>query len=483
MHYRAIARVIGVMLMLFSAVQLLPLLLSIWAGDGAHMRFVLALGLTFGSGFALWLGSGRRPLSIGLRDGFALAALFWLVTSLYGALPLLLGEVPDLDVTDAIFESVSGLTTTGATTLTGLDELPPSVQLYRHLLQWLGGIGIIVIAVAIMPILGIGGLQMYRAGTPGPIKNNQLAPRIAQSAKMLSLIYFWLTLGCGLAYWLAGMSALDAVCHSMSTVAIGGFSTHDASMAWFDSSPILMISMLFMVVSGINFTLHFHTWQHRGQLSHYLRDPESAAYLMLLSLLVPGTCLLLILLADFKQPGELLVGAFQAVSLFTTTGYTATNLAGWPTLLPFFLMTTAFIGGCAGSTSGGVKVIRALVAFKQGLRELRQLIHPQAVLTLSIGHRSVPPRVLNAVWSFIAVYALTFFALLMCTLATGLDFVTAFYAVAASINNLGPGLGEVASHYGDINTAAKWTLCAGMLLGRLEVFTLLVLLTPEFWRR
>ena len=483
MHYRAIARIIGVMLMLFSMVKLLPLLLSVWTGDGAHTQFVAAFGLSFGSGFALWLSSGRQALTVSLRDGFMITALFWLVTSLYGALPLLLGEVPDISVADAIFESVSGLTTTGATTLTGLDSLPPSVQLYRHLLQWLGGVGIIVIAVAILPILGIGGMQMYRAEIPGPVKSNQLAPRIAQSAKMLSLIYFWLTASCAVAYWLAGMSVLDAVCHSMSTVAIGGFSTHDESMAFFDSAPILMICMTFMIISGINFTLHFYTWQRRGQLAHYLKDPESAVYLMLLAVLVPSTCLLLILLADFKQPGELLIGAFQAVSLFTTTGYTATNLSDWPSLLPFFLMTTAFIGGCAGSTSGGIKVIRALVAFKQGMRELRQLIHPQAVLTLSIGHRSVPPRVLNAVWSFIAVYVLTFFALLMATLATGLDFVTAFYAVSASINNLGPGLGDVATHYGDINTAAKWVLCAGMLLGRLEVFTLLVLLTPEFWRR
>ncbi len=483
MHYRAIARVIGSMLMLFSIVQVVPLLLSIWLRDGAHAQFVMAAAITATLGFFLWLLSGNKPLSVGLRDGFMITALFWIITSLCGALPLLIGRVPDMSVTDAIFESVSGLTTTGATVLTGLDTLPESVLLYRHLLQWLGGIGIIVIAVAILPILGIGGLQMYRAETPGPIKNHQLAARITQSAKMLSLVYFWLTACCGVAYWLAGMSPLDAVCHSMSTVSIGGFSTHDASMAWFDSSPILMICALFMIISGINFTLHFFTWQRRGQLAHYLKDPESASYLMLLAILVPGTCLLLILLADFKQPDELLKGAFQAVSLFTTTGYTVTNFSSWPTLVPFLLMTTAFIGGCAGSTSGGIKVIRVLIAFKQGMRELRQLIHPQAVLTLSVGHRSLPPRVVNAVWSFIALYALTFLTLLMCALATGLDFLTAFYAVAAVINNLGPGLGAVASHYGDIGDASKWVLCAGMLLGRLEVFTLLVLLTPEFWRR
>ncbi len=367
--------------------------------------------------------------------------------------------------------------------LTGIDRLPRSIQFYRQELQWLGGMGIIVLAVAVLPMLGIGGMQLYRAETPGPVKDNKLTPRITETAKALWYIYLGLTVSCGIAYWLAGMDVFDAVCHSFSTVAIGGFSTHDLSIGYFHSPKIEVIAVIFMLLAGVNFSLHFLAWRSVSVLI-YFRDSEFKTYMTVLTLTAIITVTYLYLNDTFPDIGDALHhGIFQVVSIGTTTGFTTAAYFHWPGFLPVMLLFTSFIGGCAGSTGGGMKVIRFLLLFKQGIREISRLVHPNAQIPVKIGNKAMPERVVEAVWGFFATYVGCFTVMMLVLLASGLDQVTAFSAVAACLNNLGPGLGEVGYHYGDINDTAKWVLSMAMILGRLEIFTLLVLLSPAFWRR
>ncbi len=481
MNVRLIARILGVLLMVFSLTMLVPAIVS-WVGeDGALAPFLTAFGIVFASGLLLFLPNARQTADLRTRDGFMITALFWIVLGLAGSLPFFLGAEPGLSVPDAIFESVSGLTTTGATVISGIENLPLSVLYYRQQLQWLGGIGIIVIAVAILPMLGIGGMQMYRAETPGPVKESKLTPRITGTAKALFLIYVSLTAVCALGYRLAGMSTFDAVAHAFSTVAIGGFSTYDASMGQFDAPAIHLVAIVFMTLSAVNFGLHFVAFR-KVTLRPYLDDPECRYFLRVLLAMAALTFLMLAAQQVYEPDEALLHGVFQAVSLVTTTGFATTDFSAWPGMLPILLLLFAFMGGCAGSTAGGIKAIRVLLINKQGLREIRQLVHPNAIIPVKIGNRTVPEKVIGAVWSFFAIYVIAFMLTLVILLQTGLDFLTAFSAVAAAQNNLGPGLGEVAANYGAISDVAKLTLCVSMLLGRLEIFTLLVLFTPAFWR-
>jgi trk system potassium uptake protein TrkH len=482
MHFAIIAKVLGILLMLFSLTLFPPILVSIWYADANHLAFLLAFAITFSTGLALWFPVHNHRGDLRTRDGFLVTALFWTVLGLFGSLPFLLSNSLSLSFTDALFESLSGLTTTGATVITGLDILPKSILYYRQQLQWLGGIGIIVIAVAILPMLGIGGMQLYRAETPGPVKDSKLTPRITETAKALFLMYLALTVICGFAYWLAGMSTFDAVGHAFSTVAIGGFSTHDASIGYFDSPTISIICTFFMIVAGINFALHFLGWNDKS-LRNYLRDPECRFYLGWIAVGMVITVGYLYWSNTYNLGDSLLYGSFELVSILTTTGFGTADFSLWPTFLPFMLFLFAFMGGCAGSTAGGMKVIRVLLIYKQGMREIYRLIHPNAVFPIKIGSTTVSDRVLESVWGFFSVYLLAFVAMFMLLMASGLDFVTAYSAVGACINNLGPGMGQVAAHYGNINDFAKWVLCFAMLLGRLEVFTLLVLFTPMFWRK
>lgn len=482
MHFAIIFRVLGILLMLFSLTLLTPIMVSLWYNDHTHTAFLLALAITFVTGLIFWLPVHNIKQDLRTRDGFLITALFWSVLGLFGSLPFVFSDNPGLSFVDAAFESLSGLTTTGATVMTGLDTLPQSILYYRQQLQWLGGIGIIVIAVAILPMLGIGGMQLYRAETPGPVKDSKLTPRITETAKALFIIYFSLTITCAVAYWVAGMTLFDAICHAFATVAIGGFSTHDASIGFFNSPAIMIICMVFMVLSGINFALHFFGWQERS-IRHYLQDPEFVFYASCILTGIAVTAGYLYASQTYAFEQSLLQGSFELISILTTTGFGTADFSVWPTFLPFMLFLTAFIGGCAGSTAGGMKAIRVLLISKQGLREIHRLIHPNAVISIKLGSKSVSERVIEAVWGFFAVYVLAFIVMLLMLIATGLDLITAFSAVGACINNLGPGMGEVTSHYGDINTTAKWILCFAMLLGRLEVFTLLVLFTPMFWRR
>ena len=468
--------------MLFSVTMLPPFFVSLWYQDGAAQSFFMAFAIVLVAGMAALIPVYKAKQDLRTRDGFLVTSLFWVVLGVAGSLPFIINQATELSVVDAVFESLSGLTTTGATILTGIEYLPKSLLYYRQQLQWLGGIGIIVIAVAILPMLGIGGMQLYRAETPGPVKDSKLTPRITETAKALFAIYLSLTICCMLAYWAAGMSLFDAIAHSFSTVAIGGFSTYDASIGHFNSPYIQLICIIFMVLSGINFALHFFAWREKG-ITHYTSDPEFRFYGYMLLLGICITVGYLYYSGVYGLRESILNGAFELVSILTTTGFGVTDFSAWPTFLPFLIFMFAFMGGCAGSTGGGMKMIRFLLIYKQGMREIHRLIHPNAVAPIKLGPKIVSERVLEAVWGFFSVYIFSYIAMCILLMATGLDFVTAYTAVGACINNLGPGLGDVASHYGDINASAKWILIFAMLLGRLEVFTLLVLFTPAFWHR
>ncbi|HFD81462.1 MAG TPA: potassium transporter [Gammaproteobacteria bacterium] len=471
------------LLMASSVIMLPPLGFELWYDEGGQEAFLTAFLSVLLTGLMFWYPVRRQHRELRLRDGFLVVALFWVVIAMVGAVPFVLAEQPHMGITDAMFESMSGLTTTGATVITGIDHLPFSIRFYRQELQWLGGMGIIVLAVAVLPMLGIGGMQLYRAETPGPMKDNKLTPRITETAKALWYIYLGLTISCALGYWFAGMNLFDAIGHSFSTVAIGGFSTHDLSMGYYQNPAIELVAVAFMLLAGINFSLHFVAWRSMNPLT-YFRDSEFRAYITVLGVAAAVSVIYLYLSDTFSDFGDALHhGVFQAVSIGTTTGFTTAAYFHWPGFLPVMLLFTSFIGGCAGSTGGGMKVIRFLLLFKQGLREISRLVHPNAQIPVKVGNKALPERVVEAVWGFFATYVGCFTVMMLALLATGLDQVTAFSAVAACLNNLGPGLGDVGFHYGDINMTAKWVLCLAMLLGRLEIFTLLVLMSPAFWRR
>ena len=483
MHFSTVQRILGLLLMLFSITMLPPLLISLLFRDAALLPFAASFFAILLAGLLLWLPVRGDRHELRTRDGFLIVVLFWTVLGLAGAVPLVLSEQPRISFTDAAFESLSGLTTTGATVLTGIEALPESIRFYRQQLQWFGGMGIIVLAVAILPMLGVGGMQLYRAEMPGPVKDSKLTPRIGETAKALWYIYLSLTVACALAYWVAGMSWFDAVGHSFSTVAIGGYSTYDASIGHFNSPLIEMICVVFLVISGINFAMHFFAWRRRS-LSHYLKDTEVRWFIGILFIVGSVVTATLITTGHHGGWGDTLHHAiFQTVSIGTTAGFTTTDFDSWPLYLPLLLIMTAFVGGCAASTAGGIKVVRFVLLLKQGYREVIRLIHPQAQVLVKLGQRAVDERVIDAVWGFFAAYIALFALMVLLLMGTGLDQVTAFSAVAATITNLGPGLGVVAENYGDISAFAKWVLMFAMLLGRLEVFTLLVLLTPAFWRR
>lgn len=483
MHLFVVQRILGLLLMVFSLTMLPPVLVSLWVDDGAILGFTDGFILTLGLGLFIWAPVRSKRQELRVRDGFLVVVMFWTVLGLTGSLPFLLTNDSTMSITDAIFESISGLTTTGATVIVGIDQLPLSLLYYRQQLQWLGGMGIIVLAVAVLPMLGIGGMQLYRAETPGPMKDSKLTPRITETAKALWFIYLTLTIACGLSYWVAGMQPFDALGHAFATVAIGGFSTHDASIGYYNSTLIEMIAVIFMLLSGVNFALHFLVVRRRT-LRVYFNDSEFRGYVTILGLVFLVVFVALYGMGVYNSWSEAFTrGLFQVVSIGTTTGFTTADYSLWPGFISIILLFTSFVGGCAGSTGGGIKVIRFLLLIKQGIREINRLIHPNAEIPILIGHKNVPRRVVEAVWGFFALYVASFSVMYLVLASTGIDLMTAFSAVAASINNLGPGLAGVGSNYSSLSDPAKWILCFGMLLGRLEIFTLLVLLTPAFWRK
>ena len=412
-----------------------------------------------------------------------IVASFWIILALFGAIPFLMLPESTLSITDAIFESTSGLTTTGATIMTNIDSLPKGLLFYRAQLQWLGGLGIIVLAVAILPLLGVGGMHLYKAEAASSVREPKFTPRQKQTARSLAYIYIILTAFCALGYLLGGMNLFDAVCHAMTTVAIGGFSTHDASFGFFEGSTLIFwVSSVFMLLAGINFSLHFFAWKHKS-LSTYINDSEFKAYLSLLLLVIVIAGLALITSSSKNLEtvsfSELF---FQVVSIGTTTGYTTAEYGLWPIFIPFLLLVISFVGGCVGSTGGGLKVARVLILFKQGLREAKRLVHPSAEIVVKINSKGVDQKILDSVWGFMSAYIGILVVFTLTMMACGLNELTAFSAVAASLNNLGPGLGDVFVNYNALGLLPKWVCISAMVLGRLEIFALLVLFTPTFWQ-
>ncbi len=475
-------RIISLLVLITSITMIPPIFVSIGYADGEVSAFVISFLILFSLGLLAWYPVRNYRQDLRLRDGFLVVLLSWSMTGLASTLPLLLLNNPQLSITDAFFETFSGLTTTGATVLTGLDSMTPSLLYYRQQIQWLGGMGIVVLAVAVLPMLRIGGMQLYRVETPGPMKDNKLTPRITETAKALWLVYLGITVICALAYWLAGMSAFDAIGHAYSTVAIGGFSTHDASIGYFDSVLIESVCLIFMLISGVNFGLHFVAWR-KATITPYTKDPEFKAYwayLFFASILCSAGLYFSGSIPSLSE--SIRQGLFQVVSVGTTTGFATSGFYMWPGFITAFLILISCVGGCAGSTAGGLKVMRIVIMFRHGLRELKRLIHPSAIVPVKLGGKSLNPQVFDAVWGFFSLYLVSFWVISLFISATGTDLITAFSTVAACLNNLGPALGDAGAHYADLNSASKWALCFAMLLGRLEFFTLLVILTPAFWR-
>ncbi len=480
MKWLAIQRLLGLLVAFFSLAMLPPMAVALFTDDGQFSVFGITFLITLGSGLIAWYPVRRDRSEMRTRDGFLVVALFWTVLGFFGSVPLMLG--PHLSLTDAVFESVSGFTTTGATVIIGLDLLPPSILYHRQQLQWLGGMGVVVLAVAILPMLGVGGMQLYRAEVPGPIKDDKLTPRIMNTARTLWYLYLGLTIACALAYWLAGMSMFDAVAHAFSTVSTAGYSTHDASLGHFNSVAVEVIAIVFMLLGAVNFGIHFAVWQRRDPRLWW-RDPETRTMLLIALVALLVIAAVLVITADYKDSGSAFRdSAFQVVSILTTTGFTTANWAEWSLFVPLLLAALAFVGGCAGSTAGGVKVVRIMLLYKQGIREAFHLIHPRAMHPVKIGGRAVPDPVMNSVWGFYSLYMLSAILLTGMAMAAGLDLETAFGVVIATLNLLGPGLGEVANTFARVPDFVKWVGIFGMLLGRLEVFTLFILMTPAFWR-
>ena len=486
MNFIKIANVLGLQLILFSITFITPVIVAVIYGEQTVLLFVVCALITGSIGVLLWL-----PLNFNLhyndtdlhpKEGIFITAIFWIVLGIFSAVPFLLAEELNFDIASAIFESVSGLTTTGATLITGLEHLPKSLLFYRQQLQWFGGIGIVVIVVAFLPMLGTGSMQLFKSEVAGGHRGSKIAPRIADTAKILFKIYLILTIVCAVLYYLAGMTWFDAICHSFSTISIGGFSTYDQSMGYFDSPSIYLICMFFMLICAINFTLHFFFFVRRS-FDYYTKNTETITYIFLIAIGIAITIVMLIFVAEYSSGQALLHGAFQVISALTTTGFVTQNFSAWPSFLPYFLITGAMIGGCIGSTAGGLKVIRVLYIAKQTKVLINQLIHPNGVFKIKINNHVVSQTAIFAVWGQFCIYTIVFYGLTLLLMATGLDFSTAWSAAVSSLSNLGPALGEFSDNYASASIFAKWILSIAMIMGRLEIFTLLLLLFPSFWRK
>lgn len=481
----AVVHVLGSLLMLIGLFFLLPVVTGLLYGEAAIVAdFLLSCGATVATGLLLVLATRRYREELKPRAGYLLVTLGWLLVTSAAALPFMLA-VDGMSFTDAFFEAMSGLSTTGSTVLAGIDQLPHAVNLWRHALHWLGGMGIIVLAVAILPLLGVGGMQIYRAESPGPVKDAKLTPRITQSAKALWAVYCGLTVACAVALHLAGMDVFDAICHAFSVMALGGFSTHDASIGWFDSARIEFILTIFMVLATLNFATHFNALR-KGDAGVYARDPEARWVVAVFAIGVAVTTAWLLGMGVYDSFWTALRhGLFNTVSMASTTGFVTVDWGQWPLFGSLWLLFLCSITCSSGSTGGGIKMFRTLVLMKQSLREMFVLVHPQAVVPLKIARAVVANRIVYSVLAFIFVYFMTVVLLTFALLLTGLDLTSSLTAAVASLSNSGPGLGVVgpATNYGGLSDVQTWVCSLAMWLGRLEIFTVLVLLTPAFWRK
>jgi trk system potassium uptake protein len=476
--------VLGYVVLMFAATMLVPLAFAVAADDGSQRGFDIALLITAVSGVALTLATRRFRRELQVRDGFLLVTLVWTVLPAFATLPLLL-QLPDLSITDAYFEAMSGLTASGGTALSGIDQLPLPVNIWRHFMVWIGGMGILVLAVAILPLLGVGGAQAFKAETAGPLKETKLTPRIADTAKALYVIYFVLSLACFLAYAWAGMSWSDAFMHMCSTVGLGGFSSHDASFAYWNSPLIEAVAVVFMLLSGFSFLLHFTAWR-RMSLRPYWKSAEARAYMFTLAAAVLVIAVFLLahnVYVDWAS--ALRYALFNVVSVATTTGYSSTDYNLWPLFAPVLMLFLSGFTACAGSTGGGIKMIRALILLRQAKREMIRILHPRLINPVCIDDKVVENNVIFAVLAFMLVYGGSIIWLTFLLLLSGLDVTTGFTAIVASVNNTGPGLNLVgpASNFGVLSDFQTWVCTFAMLIGRLELFAVLVLFTPGFWRK
>ena len=482
MKFRLISRILGIGLIAFSLLQLTPILVSITYNEEnlSAFGYSFLITLTFGS-FLYLVNFEKKYEGIRVKEGFLLTVLLWLFFTVFASLPFILGSKSDLSLVSAYFEATSGLTTTGATIYSDLSSEYYSILFYRGLLQWVGGLGIIVLAIALMPLLGVGGMQLYRGETQGPINQSKLRPKIAETAMVLVYIYLILTVLCFFSYFIAGMDYFDAVVHSFTTIAIGGFSNYNESFAYFDNSAINLFAIIFMFISGISFSLHYLSFSN-FKLFNYVKDPEFGFYWKMLALTSFIFIVTTWLYSSELSSSKIILSLFTVTSFATTTGFTVLDHTSFPTYLPQLLILVGMIGACAGSTAGGFKAIRGLVLLNHAKRELKKLIHPNLVLPLKIGRKKINAEVADSVWGFLTVYLLAFLIGSFLLLGQGIDTETAFSAIAACLNNLGPGLGEVAYNYAGMDAFTKVLLAFVMILGRLEIYTLLVLFTAFFWK-
>ncbi|MDC1099830.1 TrkH family potassium uptake protein [Gammaproteobacteria bacterium] len=461
--------------MFFSLSFVIPMAVSLIFNDSSLNIFIITFVIIFSLGLFGWLFSRDAEDDLSQKDGFIIITFFWVVLSIAGSIPFILIGMP---LVDAFFESMSGITTTGATVISNLGDLPESVLFYRQLLQWMGGMGLIVLAIAVMPLLGIGGGQLYKTEIPGAMNDQKLTPRIKETAQALWLIYLVLTVFCALFYYFAGMNGFDAVSHSLSTVSIGGFSTHDESIGYFNNGLIEAVCITFMLLSALSFTLHYFAIYMKKPLK-YFHDPELKFFISILLVIFTISMAVNLLSTEEASMRELL---FHTVSIVTTTGFAIGDTSQWNPSIGFLLLIGAFIGACSGSVGGGIKSWRVLIMINYAYINLKKMIHPNAVISLKIGNKNVENDVASSVWGFFSIYVISFVILLLGLVMTGLDFESAFSAIGACLNNLGPGLGEVSQTYESVSPAGKGILSFAMILGRLEIFTLLVLFTPVFWR-
>lgn len=480
MQFSIVFKFIGLLLVLFSFTQIPPIIIDLIYAENQASIFLTSFLITLFLGATIYFPFRNNTQTLRIRESILLVVSFWLILSLIATIPFIFGAT-QMSFIDSFFESMSGLSTTGATVIDNLDSLPKAILYYRQQLQWLGGMGIIVLAVAILPMFGISSTGLFSAEASG-ISQDRITPKLAQTAKSLWMIYLFLTLLCFGAYFAAGMSAFDAISHSFSTIAIGGFSTHDASIAYFNSPVIEIVAIIFMLIAGVNFSLHF-LFLHKKSLKTYIKDSEFKTYAFFMAIFSIITIVVLFNSSYYESSADTIRhGIFQVVSFATTTGFTSQDFSGWPILLPIMLIFISFIGASAGSTGGGIKVVRILLMFKLGMREIKKLIHPSAQINIKLGNRVLSSKVLISVWGFFALYIMSFIVIMMLLMFSGLDQDTSFSATTASINNLGPGINDVANNYKGINDFAKVILSFAMLLGRLEILTLLALFHRAFWR-
>jgi len=458
----------------FAISMLIPAIYSFITKDGFFISFMLSFCIIVAPSILIWATTKKYKEDLQAKDGFFVITFFWLILASVGSIPFLLFGMAPID---SFFESMSGITTTGATVITGLDELPRSLLLYRQLLQWLGGIGLIVLAIAIMPLLGIGGGQIFKTDVPGAMNDQKLTPRIKETAQSLWLIYVILTILCAIFYFLNGMGSFDAISHALSTVSIGGFSTHDESIGYFNNFGIELVCIVFMLLSALSFALHYNSYTNFS-IKKYLNDPESSFFIGMLFFIF----IIILISSMFYDFGSVTSILFQTVSIVTTTGFTNDDYSSWPLFASFLLLIGAFVGACSGSVGGGIKSWRFMIMINHSMINLKKMIHPHGVFTLKLGpNKVVENDVAASVWGFFSIYVISFMVLLVIMLFTGMDFLTAFSAIGACLNNLGPGLGMVADSYSGVSDFGKVILSFAMILGRLEIFTLLVILIPSFW--